>query len=69
MPASPALRPKKESGVSDRDINDLMDGESFMSEARPWSNTSQCAADIGQDRKWPQSLLLGEKQVPSYRGN
>ena len=35
----PALRTKKEPGVNNRDINSLMDGGSYTSEASCWSNT------------------------------
>ena len=45
----PALRPKKELRVSDRDISGLMDGGAYMSEARSWSDTPLCAAHSGQD--------------------
>ena len=36
--ACPASRPKKKPGVSDKDINGLMDGGAYTSEARSWSN-------------------------------
>ena len=39
---------KKEPGVSDRDISGLVDGGSYMSEARSWSDIPPCAADGGQ---------------------
>jgi len=38
----PASSQKKEPGVSNRDLSGLMEGESYMSEARCWSNTPQC---------------------------
>ena len=47
--ACPASRPKKEPEVSNRDINGLMDGGAYTSEARSWSDTPLCAADGGQD--------------------
>ena len=43
----PSLRPKKDPGVSDRDLSGLMGGESFMSEARSWNDTPPCVADSG----------------------
>ena len=39
-----ASRPKKEPRVSNRDVNSLMDGIAYTSEARPWSDTPLCAA-------------------------
>ena len=46
----PSLGLKKEPGVRDRDVSGLMDGGSYMSEARCWSDTSLCRADDWQDR-------------------
>lgn len=46
---SPTLRPKKESGVNDRDMNDLMDGKAYMSETRSWSDTRPYAGESRQD--------------------
>ena len=66
-----ALKPKKEPGVSNRDINGLMDWGAYMSEARSWSDTPPCVVDGG--RTWWQSLLGGsgmrEGEITSYRGN
>ena len=36
-------------GVSNRDINGLMDGGPYMSEARSWGSTPSCALHGGQD--------------------
>ena len=47
--ACPASRLKKEPGVSNRDINGLMDGGADLSEARSWSDTPACVVDSGQD--------------------
>ena len=44
----PALRLKKEPGVSNRDISGLMNGGSYMSETRFRSDTLPCAAHSGQ---------------------
>ena len=43
----PASTPKKKSGVSNRDINGLMDEGSYMSEVRPWRTPR--VAEGGQD--------------------
>ena len=47
--ACPAARLKKEPGVSNRDISGLLDGRSYMSEARFWSDTPLCASEVRQD--------------------
>lgn len=47
--ACPASRRKEEPGVSDRDIDGLMDGGGYMPEARSWKYTPLCVADCGQD--------------------
>ena len=46
--ACPDSRPKQEPRVSNRDINSLMDGGAYTSEAGSWSDTPPCAADDGQ---------------------
>ena len=75
---SPVLRPKKESGVHDRDMNDLMDGRAYMSEARSWSDTPPYAGDIGQDMTvgftegWEGLPLIGgitSGWLFAYQGN
>ena len=43
-----ASRLNKEPRVRDRDINGLMNGVSYTSEARSWSNIPPCVADDGQ---------------------
>ena len=45
----PASRSNKESGVSDRNISSLLDGESDMSETKSWSDTPQSSAEGRQD--------------------
>lgn len=45
----PASRPKKELGVSNREISGLMDGEAYTYGARSWSDTPACAAEGRQD--------------------
>lgn len=45
----PASRPKREPGVSNRDISGLMHGGSYTSESRSWSNMPPCVSDSGQD--------------------
>jgi hypothetical protein len=35
-----SFKTKKETGVSNRDITSLMDGGTYTSEARSWSNTT-----------------------------
>ena len=66
--ACPSLRPKKEPGVSDRDINGLTDGGAYMSEARSWVDTPLCAverlASHGGRLRSP-----GEGEGTSYRRN
>ena len=61
-------RMKKEPKISDRDINDLMDGGSYMSEVWSLSDIPPCAADHRKDvavvfpsRGWGEDT--------SYRGN
>ena len=44
-----ALRPKKEDRVSRREINSLMDGEAYLSEARSWSSAPLCTLVYRQD--------------------
>lgn len=45
----PASSPKREPGVSNRDIGGLTHGGSYTSESRSWSNTPPCVSDSGQD--------------------
>ena len=45
----PAWRPSKEPEVSNRDINSLMDGGAYMSEAESWRNTPPCTDNSRQD--------------------
>ena len=45
----PTSRPKSKSRVSNRDFNSLMNGGTYMSEARSWSSTPPCVADSRQD--------------------
>ena len=45
----PDSRPRKEPGVSDKDISSLLDGESDMSETKSWSDTPQSSAEGRQD--------------------
>ena len=47
--ACPTSRSKKGPRVGNRDINGLMDGGAYTSEAKSWSNTPSCAADSRQD--------------------
>ena len=46
----PASRVKKEPRISNRDISGLMDGETYISEARSWSDTPVCMAAGRQDK-------------------
>ena len=45
----PGFKTKKEPKVSNRDISGLMDGRSYMFEARSWSDTPLCVVDGRQD--------------------
>ena len=75
----PASRLKKEPGVSNRDINGLMDGGADLSEARSWSDTPACVADGGQDKaasyspprkgRLPVRGELTSGGLISYQGN
>lgn len=56
--ACPDSRPKKEPGVSDRDISSLLNGGSDMSEAKSWSDTHKCAAEGKQDLVGVFTLLV-----------
>ena len=49
MYCTPASRLKKESGVNHRDIGSLMEGGSYLSEARSWSDIPPCTANGRQD--------------------
>ena len=75
----PSSKTEERSQVSYRNINGLMDGGSYMSEPRSWSNTPPCEADRA-GRIWQQSLLQGGGRLPvigvlrsrwliSYQGN
>ena len=63
--ACPASRPKKEPRAQDRDSG-LLDGGSYMSEARSWSDTSPCVADGGQDMA--AVFALGKGRLPVTGG-
>lgn len=43
--ACPTSRPKKEPGVSNRDVSGVTDGGAYTSEAGSWSDTRLCAVD------------------------
>ena len=45
----PSFKTKKEPKVSNRDITGLMDGRTYMFEARSWSDTPLCVVDGRQD--------------------
>ena len=58
----PAMRPKKESGDSDRDVNDLLGRESYKSEAKSWRGTPPRMADGGRRAgSTQQASLLSEE--------
>ena len=61
----PALRPKKESGDSDRSINELLDRGILHKGS--WSNTPPCVADSRQDMA--VDFIAGEKEATISRGN
>ena len=52
--------------IRDRDINSVMDGGSYMSEARSQSDSPPHATDGGQDM--PAATTPGEGDITSYRG-
>ena len=62
--ACPASRQEKKPGVRDgrRDISGLMDGGSYMSEARSWCDTSPCVVDGRQDMA--AVFILGKGRWP-----
>ena len=64
----PALRPKKEPGDSDRDINGLLDRASYRSAAKHPAATPHCVRQT-EGKTWQQSSLLGEKEATIYRWN
>ena len=64
--ACPASRLKKESGISNRDINGFMDGRAYMPEARSWGDTPPCAAHGRQDIV--AVFAGGWGGITSYRG-
>ena len=64
-----ALRPKKEPRVSKRDINGLMDGGAYTSEAESWSDTPPCAAEVRAGHGCCRLHSKGQGEVTSYRGN
>ena len=61
-----ALREEKDPGVSNRDINDLMDRGIYTAKARSWSNILLCAALGGQDMV---VVFAPGMRVISYSGN
>ena len=64
----PASRPREEPGIGDRDINGLMDGGTYTSKAKSWSNTPLRAAGGGQD----MAVIFatrGRGRVPVIGGN
>ena len=76
----PALRPKKEPRVSNKDICGLMGAGAYTSEARSWSDTPQRAAvDGGQDmaagfaprgkRRLPVTGRITSGWLIIYQGN
>ena len=75
----PASKLKKEPRVSNRDLHGLMDGGSYMSEARSWGNTPPGTADGGQDKvavfapggkgRLPVTRELMSGWLISYQGN
>lgn len=72
----PATGLEKAPGDRDRDINDLLDRETYKSEAKSWSNAPPCTADR-QISGWlaartfqAAKMAATEKaEVPIYRGN
>lgn len=64
--ARPASRRKSPEPV--RDINGLMDGGAYTSEARTWSDSLLCAANSGQNTGHGDSLrsLRGQGEVSSH---
>ena len=45
----PSFKTKQETGVSNRDITSLMDGGTYTSEARPWSDTTPYVVHCWQE--------------------
>ena len=77
----PALQPKKESGVSNRDIGGLMDGGAYLSEARSWRTPQSLQQTAGRTR-WQEVFTpeVGKERLAvrgqltsggltSYQGN
>ena len=64
----PAMRPKKESGDSDRDVNDLLGRESYKSEAKSWRGTPPRMADGGRAAH-NKLHYSAKKEATFYRGN
>lgn len=61
-----ALRQEKEPGVSNRDINGLMDRGIYTAKARSWSNILLCAA-LGRQKM--VVVFAPGMRVISYSGN
>ena len=59
----PASSLKKEPGVSNRDLSGLMEGGSYMSEARCWRDTPPCVANSRTGRQ----SLGGWRRLPVIR--
>ena len=60
--SGPATGLEKAPGDRDRDINDLLDRETYKSEAKSWSNAPPCTADrqiSGWLAGWLAGWLLG----------
>ena len=55
--ACPTSKPKKEPGVSNRDVRGVMDRGAYTSEARSWSDTPTVCGGRGKGSWW-QSLFL-----------
>ena len=58
--ACPASRLKKEPGVGNRDINGLMNGGTYMSEAGSWSNTPLSADADSNGQNMAAAFMMGE---------
>ena len=57
-----SFKTKKETGVSNRDITSLMDGGTYTSEARSWSDTPPWAAVSRQDKTAVYARAQGDDQ-------
>ena len=62
-----SFKTKKRAQSAIRDINGLMDGGAFTSEARSWSNISPCVA-YGMAGHGGTLCSPGEGEITSYRG-